>query len=569
MKHTSHNDADTGNGGKAVEPAGVKKQKLGDMTVREFFTKVGHAAGTGAFLGPAIVVGVIVAVIVASYVPLTFNPTSADASESQDTDPDLSMVDTSEVEQAPEPAAATEDDAGSVDMDNLQDGTYTGSGTGFTGTITVQVTISGGKMTDIQIVSSEDSGSWFESAKGVIQRVLNAQSTDVDVVSGATYSSRGILQAIRNALAQASGGEQEALSEATGAASASAGHTIATVKKVDTSNLQDGVYTGSGTGYTGEIVTRVTISGGKIANIEIVSSEDSGSWFERAKAVIQSVLSAQSVEVDTVTNATYSSRGILSAVADALSKAQGSASNTDVDKTTLNAAIAAADAVERGDYTDESWKYFQQAIGSAKQVVANESATQEQVDAAVASLDAARNSLAGPDEIEYVGYALCRGDLVEDGFEDDFNPYYIGVKLRVSNGIVEDVASTDIFTSKSDDAGNSVDHDINAANKRYFDRAVSGSSKDPESNMVAHLKAYVMKFGELPSVTQIETPSTDLNAEYQVDTVTGATCSSTAIVQAFANALDKAKAAQPISSDQQQDGTQQVEATLPAESANE
>ena len=85
-----------------------------------------------------------------------------------------------------------------------KDGTYQGSGTGFGGTITVQVTVSGGKITAVDILSaSGETGSYFASAQGVVSKVLSSQSPNVDAVSGATYSSNGIIQAVQNALSQA------------------------------------------------------------------------------------------------------------------------------------------------------------------------------------------------------------------------------------------------------------------------------------------------------------------------------------------------------------------------------
>ena len=79
-----------------------------------------------------------------------------------------------------------------------KDGTYQGSGTGFGGTITVQVTVSGGKITAVDILSaSGETGSYFASAQGVVSKVLSSQSPNVDAVSGATYSSNGIIQQYR------------------------------------------------------------------------------------------------------------------------------------------------------------------------------------------------------------------------------------------------------------------------------------------------------------------------------------------------------------------------------------
>ena len=84
------------------------------------------------------------------------------------------------------------------------DGTYTGDGQGFGGNIQVQITIADDTLTDIQVVSAEkEDSAYLSQGKAVIDRILEAQSTDVDTVSGATFSSTGILMAVEDALGKA------------------------------------------------------------------------------------------------------------------------------------------------------------------------------------------------------------------------------------------------------------------------------------------------------------------------------------------------------------------------------
>ena len=78
-----------------------------------------------------------------------------------------------------------------------KDGTYTGSGTGFSGLITVQVVIEGGKITDITIVSTTDDSPYIDNASALLKTIIATQSTNVDTVSGATYSSVGLISAVR------------------------------------------------------------------------------------------------------------------------------------------------------------------------------------------------------------------------------------------------------------------------------------------------------------------------------------------------------------------------------------
>lgn len=82
----------------------------------------------------------------------------------------------------------------------LQDGTYEGSAEGFKGTITVSVQVEGGKVTDIQVVSESDTPNFFSQAESVLDSIIEAQSLSVDTVSGATYSSTGLMNAVADAL---------------------------------------------------------------------------------------------------------------------------------------------------------------------------------------------------------------------------------------------------------------------------------------------------------------------------------------------------------------------------------
>ncbi|WP_315505432.1 FMN-binding protein [Oribacterium parvum] len=85
-----------------------------------------------------------------------------------------------------------------------KDGEYLGKASAYNGNVEVKVTISGGKMTAIDIVKTKDDEDYFYDAqKKVIPEILEKQSTDVDAVAGATTSSEGIAHAVEKALEQA------------------------------------------------------------------------------------------------------------------------------------------------------------------------------------------------------------------------------------------------------------------------------------------------------------------------------------------------------------------------------
>ena len=85
-----------------------------------------------------------------------------------------------------------------------KDGEYLGKASAYNGNVEVKVTISGGKMTAIDIVKTKDDEDYFfDAQKKVIPEILEKQSTDVDAVAGATTSSEGIAHAVEKALEQA------------------------------------------------------------------------------------------------------------------------------------------------------------------------------------------------------------------------------------------------------------------------------------------------------------------------------------------------------------------------------
>lgn len=208
------------------------------------------------------------------------------------------------------------------------DGTYTGSGTGFGGTITVQVTVSNHKIVSINILdASSETASYFANAQGVISRIISSQSPNVDAVSGATYSSNGIISAVQNALSQAIPSGNQATATPTPTPSPKPTRKpVPTPKPGEEQKYKDGTYTGTGKGYSGTVTLTATIKKGVIKSLE-VEHTDTPMFFKKAWDVLEEeIIQNQSVEgIDTVSGATYSSKGILNAMKDILKQAaQGS-----------------------------------------------------------------------------------------------------------------------------------------------------------------------------------------------------------------------------------------------------
>lgn len=217
----------------------------------------------------------------------------------------------------------------SVPAGGYKDGTYQGSGTGFGGTITVQVTISGGKIASIDILSaSGETPSYFASAQGVIDRMISGQTPNVDAVSGATYSSNGIIQAVQNALSKA-GNDSAAVSTTPTPTARPTVKPTAIPKPAANTTYKDGTYTAEAEGFDGLVKVTITIKNGKITKMTNTNT-DTREYFSKAWSKIQpAILKKQGVYgVDTVSGATFSSNGILEAAQKALAKAETTARPT-------------------------------------------------------------------------------------------------------------------------------------------------------------------------------------------------------------------------------------------------
>lgn len=167
------------------------------------------------------------------------------------------------------------------------DGVYVGKADGHNGPLSVEVTVEGGKITAIEVLEHSETPIIGDAGFTVIDAIIKAQSTDVDAVSGASVTSRAVLAAVEDAL----GG------------------------------LTDGTYTGEGNGFKSTISVEVVVEDGKIAAINILSQDETPVLSDAAfDAIPQAIIEAQSTDVDVVTGATGTSKGIIEAVNNALSK---------------------------------------------------------------------------------------------------------------------------------------------------------------------------------------------------------------------------------------------------------
>ncbi len=206
------------------------------------------------------------------------------------------------------------------------DGIYIGEGKGFGGAIRAEVEVSDGKIASIDLLEhSESPGVSDPAIEAIPKAIIDEQSTEVDVVSGATFSSNGIMEAVENALAGEPGASEKGKAPAP-----KKEEKPEVTEDISDMNLADGTYEGTEKGFGGNIKVEVEVKDGKVANIEILEHGETESIAGPAMEGIPSaIVDAQSVEIDNVSGATFSSKGIKAAVMDALSKAKAKPSYKD------------------------------------------------------------------------------------------------------------------------------------------------------------------------------------------------------------------------------------------------
>ena len=286
----------------------------------------------------------------------------ASVEDTQEQEDEVPVVKTSTEKETKEDEAAEEEEQakGSFDM---EDGVYQGTGTGYRGNITVAVTIKDKQITSIEILSASDDEPFFGRAKGLIDQIIKKQSTKVDTVSGATYSSKGIISAVKNALT----GEKDSGTTGSSQEGTSASQSQSTPEAVgsvqEPAAYKDGTYYGTGTGFGGTLKVKVVISGGKIASVEVVENHDDSSYLNRAKALIGNIISSQSTNVDVISGATYSSNGIKSAVRDALRQAAVSGNSQSVNAKTEDTSKTEDNTTVKGNFPYKEGIYYGTAEG--------------------------------------------------------------------------------------------------------------------------------------------------------------------------------------------------------------
>lgn len=405
------------------------------------------------------------------------------------------------------------------DPSAYKDGTYYGTGSGFGGTLKVKVEISGGKITSIQIMENQDGSEYISKASALINTIIQNQSTNVDTVSGATYSSVGIIQAVRNALSQAAVSTSgTTTSGEAGNAGNSGNQNQDTSAATGNFPYKEGIYYGTAEGYSGNVSVAVVIQEKSIKAILITETSDDEAFFQRAMGVVKNVLKTQRTEVDTVSGATYSSKGILGAIQNALKQAEkvtnGETIEEKADTTQLEEAIKTAEALVQEEYTEASWSVLAVRLQDAKEMLETAGQTsvkQETVDKAMENLNLAIAQLEKKksDQEEEVKTKYIDGTYevsvsCKPDEDEDFAEYQLSMKVTIRN---------DKIVSITEIAG-----DGGSENDSYIKKAANGTSS---------------KKGVVSQIITKGMPE-------EIDTVSRATCSSNAIIDGCKKALEMA-----------------------------
>jgi len=177
---------------------------------------------------------------------------------------------------------------------------YTGTAEGFIDDITVEVTVLDGEITGIEVIEHDETPEYFDDAvPEILDRIIAAQSTEVDIVTGATGTSEGIMAAVDAALADVDLEAPE--------------------PEEEPAELEEDVFRGTAEGYGSDLTVEVRVEEGLIKSIEVVEHSETEGFAEDAfEQVPASIIETQSTDVDTVSGVTKTSEAIMAAVDAAL-----------------------------------------------------------------------------------------------------------------------------------------------------------------------------------------------------------------------------------------------------------
>ena len=199
-----------------------------------------------------------------------------------------------------------------ADLDSVEDGVYSGSADGYSGPISVEVTVEGGEITDVKVLSHSDSPGISDPAiEEVPAAMVAGNTTEVEVVSGATFTSTGIINAANIALTGEAG-------EASEAPVVDEGEEDEDIEASD-NVFFDGTYTETVEGHNGPMTVEVVVEGNVITSVVVLEHEETDGLADPAlEDVPAAIIARNGTDVDVVSKATVTSEAVIKAVEKAL-----------------------------------------------------------------------------------------------------------------------------------------------------------------------------------------------------------------------------------------------------------
>ena len=195
---------------------------------------------------------------------------------------------------APTPAPAP---ATAPGPKTIPDGTYRGASRGYVDDVAVQVTVAGGKISDVRITGNKENRA-LTSLTDVPPKIVQKQSTQVDATTRATVTSLAIMRAAQSALDGS--------------------------VPVPIAAVPDGSYTGVSKSYWADLTVEVAVQGGKIASVKVASSREppkNPQAQEALTAIPKLIVDQQSTSVQPLAGAEATSLAIMRAAQGALDSA--------------------------------------------------------------------------------------------------------------------------------------------------------------------------------------------------------------------------------------------------------
>lgn len=168
--------------------------------------------------------------------------------------------------------------------------------------VRANVTVNEDKITDLQLELPGESKKFGQAAMEELRnQILEAQSTDIDGVTGASLTTKAVKTAVNEALENATGKKHEI-----------------------NLTLKNGTFTGEAYGHGGPVKVEITTNNNRITSAKVIEQTESPNVADKAMNEIPAeIVKQQTLAVDAITSATLTSKAVINAAQDAVEEAGG------------------------------------------------------------------------------------------------------------------------------------------------------------------------------------------------------------------------------------------------------